>query len=102
MRDERGTDADIGPIDEDDDDLRLLALLAEQAERAPAGMPARPAPARRFTVPADAHLDVFRETRRPVRRPRVLEQIEIDDVDIADLVEQLATTAAALRRRRAA
>jgi hypothetical protein len=99
MADERGTDDRMQPIEENDDDLRLIALLAEEAQRAQPGAPARPAPPRRFTVSAGDHLDVFRETQRTVRRPRVLEQIEIDDVDIADLVEQLATTAAALRRR---
>ena len=35
-------------------------------------------------------------------RPRVLTNVEVDLVEMDDLLEQLSTTAAALRQRRAA
>jgi hypothetical protein len=91
-------------VDEDDDeDVRLLAELAEEAERTLGQQtgPRRVAP-RLFKVKAEDQLEVFRETRTPRTRPRVLEQIDIADIEMADLIEELATTAAALRRRRAA
>lgn len=90
-------------FDDDDEDLGLLAALAEQAElEARSAPPPPPAKARRFSVKAQDQLDVFREVQRERRRPRVLETVDIEDVGMDDLVEQLATTAAALRRRQAA
>jgi hypothetical protein len=53
-------------------------------------------------VKAQDQLDVFREIQTERPRPRVLEAVSIEDVEMDDLVEQLATTAAALRQRRAA
>lgn len=94
---------DGGPIEEGDEDLDFIASLAREAEAA-VGAPSAPPPVRprRFTVPADDRLDAFREIRPERPRPRVLQTIDIDPVDMDDLVQQLATTAAALRLRRAA
>ena len=89
--------------DDDDEDLELLSSLAEEAARvAKAAPPAKAPPARRFDVKAESSLDVFRHTETARRRPRVLESFQVEDVEMDDLVEQLATTAAALRQRRAA
>jgi len=87
--------------DEDEGDLAFLAALVEDAESVEPA-PDVQRPARRFTVPADQHLDLFRQNLVARSRPRVLEQMTIEDVEIDDLMEQLSTTAAALRRRKAA
>jgi hypothetical protein len=93
----------IDELDDDDEDISMLATLAEQAEREASGSPTPPpAKARHFSVRADDQLDVFREIQTERPRPRVLETVGIADVELDDLVEQLATTAAALRRRLAA
>jgi hypothetical protein len=91
-------------LDDDDEDIELLSALAQQAEREAksAPQPATRPQARRFDVKAEDQLDVFRETKPERRRPRVLESFRVDDVEMDDLVEQLAMTAAALRRRKAA
>jgi len=91
-------------IDEDDEDVEFLAALARQAEheaasRTAAVTAARP---RRFNVKADDHLELFRATEVERPRPRVLNSMEVDVVEMDDLLEQLSTTAAALRRRKAA
>jgi hypothetical protein len=91
-------------LDDDDEELTLLSSLVREADREMRAAPPRTeAPrARRFDVKADDNLDVFREARPVERRPRVLEAFRVDDVEIDDLIEQLATTAAALRQRKAA
>lgn len=95
---------DGSPLDESDEDVDFITSLAREAEAsltAPRG--SKPAPAaRRFTVPADDALDVFRDIRPERPRPRVLTSIGVDDVDMDDLLQQLSTTAAALRLRKAA
>ncbi len=92
-----------GEVEEDDEDIEFLSALARQAEReAAATREVRPAPARRFNVLADTTLDVFRDTNVEQPRPRVLRNIVVEPVEMDDLLEQLSTTAAALRRRRAA
>jgi hypothetical protein len=90
-------------LEDDDEDLELLSTLAEEADRVAKAAPVTPPPpARRFDVKAESSLDVFRQTETARRRPRVLESFQVEDVEMDDLVEQLATTAAALRQRRAA
>ncbi|HLB24197.1 MAG TPA: hypothetical protein VJP07_08885 [Dehalococcoidia bacterium] len=90
--------------DEDDEDLEFLESLARQAEREAEAQTraARPARPRRFNVKADTSLDVFKETTVEQPRPRVLRNVRVDPVEMDDLLEQLSTTAAALRQRRAA
>lgn len=91
-------------LDDEDEDISLLSSLAQEADREVKAAPPRTqAPrARRFDVKAEESLDVFREARPVERRPRVLEAFRVDDVEMDDLIEQLATTAAALRQRKAA
>lgn len=95
---------DAGEIDENDEDVEFLKTLAEQAafEAKPKPVAVPRVPPRRFNVPVDINLDVFRTTAVERTRPRVLNQMEVDLVDMDDLLEQLSTTAAALRRRKAA
>lgn len=90
-------------IDEDDEDIQFLSALAKEA--ASEVRPLRdepPAQARRFEVKADEVMDVFKESYIERPRARVLNSMRIDPVDMDDLLEQLSTTAAALRRRKAA
>ena len=92
-----------GEVDENDEDVEFLKAIAEEAAAAAKPKPIVPKVApRRFNVPADVNLEVFRavEVQRP--RPRVLSQMEVELVEMDDLLEQLSTTAAALRRRKAA
>jgi hypothetical protein len=97
---EPNLDADA---EEEDEDLAFLSTLVSQAEREASQPREAPAPRpRRFSVQADPSLDVFRETAVERQRPRVLRNMRVEDVEIDDLLEQLSTTAAALRRRRAA
>jgi hypothetical protein len=95
---------DGSPLDETDEDVDFIASLAREAEASLIAPPGpKPAPAaRRFSVPAADALDVFRDIRPERPRPRVLTSIGVDDVDMDDLLQQLSTTAAALRLRRAA
>jgi hypothetical protein len=89
--------------DETDADIEFLAEIAEAAGRS--AKPAQttpPAHRREFSVPATDHLDVFRESHVERPRPRVLEQFAVENVPLDDLMEQLSTTAAALRHRKAA
>lgn len=98
--------------DEDSEELTLLRTLAEEvardkrppARRTPATERAAPAPIARFTLPdADAEkLNVFRDTQAAVERPSITQSLAVQDVDIAELLDTLETTAAALRRRKAA
>jgi hypothetical protein len=94
---------DGSPVDETDEDVDFIARLAREAE-ATLASPSDPPPVhpRRFTVPAADVLDVFREIRPERPRPRVLQTMDIAPVDMDDLLEQLSTTAAALRLRKAA
>ena len=91
-------------IEENDEDVKFLKSLAEQAalDAKPKPVAVPRVPARRFNVPADINLEVFRTTEAERPRPRVLHQIDVELVEIDDLIEQLSTTAAALRRRKAA
>lgn len=95
---------DGSPLDENDEDVDFIANLAREAEASivPPEEEVRPAPVRRFTVPADDRLDAFREIQPERPRPRVLTSIGVDDVDMDDLLVQLSTTVAALRLRKAA
>jgi hypothetical protein len=92
-------------LEDGDEDVGFIARLVEEAETEviePAPPQPRPDAAREFVVRADDGLSAFRETRPVRRRPRVLEAMPVGDVEMDDLLEQLATTAAALRRRKAA
>jgi len=105
--------AEAGDVDEtQDEDLAFLRVIAEQVEEGKA----TPAPRRRAVqrpgqyivrdaddvAEQEARLRIFREAEAEREPPAVLKAMRIDDVELDDLLEQLATTAAALRRRRAA
>ena len=93
----------VDEIDEDDEDIGFLKELARQAEAdAQSAREQKAVAPRRFNVRADETLDVFRENYVERTRPRVLNNMEVDAVEMDDLLEQLSTTAAALRQRRAA
>ncbi|HYM16085.1 MAG TPA: hypothetical protein VEZ14_11045 [Dehalococcoidia bacterium] len=101
-----------------DEDLDFLTALVESVDREEAGpgLPAaRPAPPpahkpsiQRMAPRAEAmvlaepdHLSLFRETKVDLRE-RTRANVTVDDVDLGDLLEDLETTRAALRRRKAA
>ena len=114
-----------------DEDIEFLASLVEEIEREPAAplsdkrpapqaaaqgdsdagapiraRPIRPMPAAAITTrvaaPDDeAKLNVFRAMRDEPDRARTSRDLGVRDVDIDDLLEDLATTAAAIRRRSA-
>ena len=91
-------------IDDDGEkDLQLLASLAQEVERVDRHehRPAT-APGRRAGATVDDEMEAFRQTLPELRRSAVLPGIAVEEVEMDDLLEQLSTTAAALRRRRAA
>jgi hypothetical protein len=93
----------VDEIDEDDEDIGFLKALARQAEEeAQSAREQKAVAPRRFNVRADETLDLFRENYVERTRPRVLNNMEVDAVEMDDLLEQLSTTAAALRQRKAA
>jgi hypothetical protein len=97
-----GSDA---PPESDDTDLEFLAEIARAAEAdvaRPRRRTIRPAVQRVTVAPEDDGLNAFREMAHERERKTVSSSIHVDDVDLVDLMEDLTTTAAALRKRRAA
>ncbi len=93
----------VTELDEDDEDIAFLKALARQAEAdVQQSRERKPVAARRFNVSADETLDMFRENYVERPRARVLNNMEVEPVEMDDLLEQLSTTAAALRIRKAA
>jgi hypothetical protein len=88
----------------DREDIDFLTAIARQAERTATTPPSRLRPQDvRHDVPADDRgLDVFREFAPVFERSQVLQTVRVPDVELGDLLDELATTAAALRLRRAA
>jgi hypothetical protein len=101
-----------------DEDIEFLTSLVESLDReqiAPALPVVRPTPppARRPAIPAVVppsdtdvftqpdHLQLFRDMQ-PDDKDRRTTNIKVDDVDLGDLLEDLSTTMAALRRLKAA
>ncbi len=100
-------DEDSDP-DGPDEDLEFLASLAREIDRAPIA-PTRfqPAPVPHSEQPViapteDQKLNFFRQMKDEPENIRPSESLHVQDVDLDDLLETLSTTAAALRRRRAA
>ena len=87
--------------DEDDgQDLDFLKAIARQAETA---TPAAPSTSSAATGErAGDHLEVFRELAPAVERPKVMTTVRVPEIEMADLLDELSTMAAALRLRRAA
>ncbi len=102
----RDRDRDNEPIDEscvdptpneDDAESELLRELARQVDLSRSTRPAPEEP----RPDVDPRMQVFLDTApEPATRRSV--HLHVPDVEIDDLVEELATTAAALRARRAA
>jgi hypothetical protein len=110
--------SDFDGDDASDEDIEFLTSLVDSVEReriAPGLPAARPAPppARKPAIPVVApasdmdvftqpdHLQLFRDMQ-PDDKDRRTTNITVDDVDLGDLLEDLSTTMAALRRRKAA
>ena len=107
-----GSDFD-GDSDETDEDIEFLESIVravEAGEPAPVVTPApapmllhTPAPARQIPQRPDDDLSVFREVQVDRKERSFIEaRVSIEDVDMGDLLDELSTTAAALRRRKAA
>jgi hypothetical protein len=97
-----GSDA---PADTEDTDLEFLTAIARAAEADVSRTPKRtirPALKRVTIAPENDGLDAFREIKHDRERKTTAPTIQVDDVDLIDLMEDLATIAAALRKRRAA
>jgi len=96
--------------DEDIEFLEAIVRAVEGAAPAPVATAApttlllhTPAPSRRIPQPSEDDLALFREVRSEHdERDAVTRHVRLDDVDMADLLDELSTTAAALRRRKAA
>ena len=93
-------DSDPTP-DEDDAETKLLRELAREVDRSRSTLPAPAAGAERPLPDVDPRMQVFLDgPPEPAMRRSV--HLRVPDVEIDDLVEELARTAAALRARRAA
>lgn len=93
----------VVPDDADDKDLDFLAGLAAEVDRAAAPNAAvapAPAPLRGASSRID-DLQVFREMKDEGKQAIRFDH-QVRDVDMGDLLEELATVQAALRRRKAA
>ena len=102
-----GTDMPVQDDPEHDPDLDFFASLAKQVDagNAPATEPARRQPERPLeplipSAPSDA-LEIFRAMKSDDSdRPGF--DFKLDETDMGDLLEDLSTTALALRQRKAA
>ena len=98
-------DANDDETDGPDEDLEFLASLVEEIERQPTQEPARfrPAPIETVKFATDEEkFNVFSAMRVEPERVRTSQDLGVRDVDMDDLLEDLSTTAAAIRRRKAA
>ena len=93
-------------LDDDDEDLEFLSSIARAAKTdAPAPPRSTPrAKVARVTLPAEKADDLaaFRDIGNDDERRPISKVIAMPDVEIADLLDDLGETMAALRRRRAA
>lgn len=87
-----------------DEDLEFLTALASEVDAtARQKRPARAQSQNDKMIDHKDEMQVFRELApEPDYRTPVSQVIQINDVEIDDLLEDLSTTAAALRRRKAA
>jgi len=100
-----------GEGEESDEDIEFFEAIVRAVEGdepapmvKPAPMPIHtPAPSRRIPAPPDDDLSLFREVQVDRKERSVIaERVDIEDVDMGELLDELSTTAAALRRRKAA
>ncbi len=98
-------DALDADTDGPDEDIKFLESLVQEIESQPSTEPVRFRPAPIETVKLasdDEKFNVFRAMRDEPDRARTSQDLGVRDVDIDDLLEDLSTTAAAIRRRKAA
>jgi hypothetical protein len=99
-------DEDDADPDAPDEDVEFFASLVKEVERKPAAETPRSQPAPRiehvFAAADEEKLNVFRQMQAEETRIRTSETLGVPDAELDDLLEDLSTTAAALRRRRAA
>lgn len=93
--------------EEADGELEFLNQLAAQVERDQRGQrqpPTSRPPARveHVVVAEEQALEVFRELKDHVERTSITDKLPLQHVEMSDLLDDLQTTAAALRLRRAA
>jgi hypothetical protein len=102
---------DVEDNDDDDEDLEFLASIARSVKETPdsvgqfvgtGALKPRAQPGERATAPASPLDDmrVFREMKGDLGDMKY--DFKLADVDMADLLEDLSTTASALRQRKAA
>jgi hypothetical protein len=102
-----------GEDEETDEDIEFLHAIVRAVEgdapvpiatAAPAPLLLHtPAPSRRIPQPREDELALFRELpSEHDERDTITRHVRLDHVDMADLLDELSTTAAALRRRKAA
>jgi hypothetical protein len=86
------------------DDRTEPNLLRARPSLAPAKTrpAATPSISVRVATDDEQSLNVFRAVRGEPERVRTAQDLGVRDVDLADLLEDLSTTAAAIRRRKAA
>ena len=92
-------------IDENtDEDLAFLNALVkgEPAVAPPAQRKPEPVPAEPIEQRNTDDMDVFREVAAQRQRVEVTRHLQVGDVDMGELLEELQTTRAAFRRRKAA
>jgi hypothetical protein len=88
--------------EEDNGEIEFLSALASQIDREQRGHAAKGGlPPARDNADEDT-LNVFREMRQRDERTPISDALRIQHVEIGDLLDDLQTTVAALRRRRAA
>jgi hypothetical protein len=89
------------PEDASDPDLAFLAAIAEEVAAPPPPAPVDTNP--RFAAPERDDLRAFRDLASEREHDRLAgPRVTVENVDLADLLDDLATTVAALRRRKAA
>jgi hypothetical protein len=99
---QRFAQPDLEPDDVGEDvDLEFLARLTDATDN---DAPREPAPYRVPATPSRVadDLGAFREVRMAEVEPGLSEKLRVPHVDLDELLDDLSTTAAALRRRKAA
>jgi hypothetical protein len=98
---QRFAQPDLEPDDGDDGDLEFLARLTDATDD---DAPQEPTPYRVPATPSRVadDLGAFREVRMAEVEPGLSEKLRVPHVDLDELLDDLSTTVAAFRRRKAA
>ena len=94
--------SDDSTDDDDDRELEFLTALASEVDREAAPASAEPSPTAplRGTNPRFDDMHLFREMKDDSQAPTRYD-FKLNDVDMGDLLEELSTVRAALRRKAA-